>query len=131
MKLGRVRRARRTMSRGRLALLLALLAAGGFLTLQVGRQVYQSYAIGERATEIRAEIAAIQDENLTLTAQLAYLRSEAYVTKEARRISNLGAPDERVLIIPPGAEAAPPADLAAPHTPEPMLEQWVELFFGS
>lgn len=118
------------MSRERLLIFLGLVAAGGFLTLQVGRQVYQSYEIGVRADEIRAEIAAVGDENVELRAQLAYIQSDAYVTQEARRLSNLGAADERVLIIPPGSEAAAPAELRAPPVPEPLLQQWVELFFG-
>ena len=109
---------------------VALLVAGGFLALQVGRQVYQSYAISERAGEIRAEIAALREENLQLGDQLEYLQSGAYITKEARRISNLGAADEQVLIIPPGAEAELPASLRETPPPEPLLEQWVELFFG-
>ena len=104
--------------------------AGGFLALQVGRQVYQSHAISERAREIRAEISALEAENQELQNQLAYLRSDAYITKEARRISNVGASDERVLIIPPGAEAALPAELRPSGGDEPFVEQWIELFFG-
>ncbi len=125
----RVRRLR-SMSRGRLMTFAALIVLGGFLALQVGRQVYQSYAISQRADEIRAEIAALREQNVELRDQLAFLQSDAYVTSEARRVSNLGAPDERVLIIPPGAEAQLPPELRPSETSEPMLEQWVELFFG-
>ncbi len=126
----RRRRLRRPASRSGVLALFAMVLVGGFLTLQVGRQVYQSYAISQRAAEIRAEIAEVRAQTVDLRAQLAYLQSDAYVTKEARRISNLGATDERVLIIPPGAEAELPPALREPDTPEPLLEQWVELFFG-
>ncbi|MGH2417909.1 MAG: hypothetical protein ACRDFY_06215, partial [Candidatus Limnocylindria bacterium] len=59
------------------------------------------------------------------------LGSEAYISAEARRLENLGAPGEQALIIPPGAEAPLPEDLAAALAPpKPLLEQWVDLFFG-
>ncbi len=126
----RLSRVPRSISRGRLLMFIGLVVAGGFLALQVGRQVYQSYAISERAHDIRSEIAELRQQNVELREQLGFLHSDAYVTTEARRVSNLGAPDERVLIIPPGAEAALPAELRPSPTPMPMLEQWVELFFG-
>ncbi|HYM52203.1 MAG TPA: septum formation initiator family protein [Candidatus Dormibacteraeota bacterium] len=118
-------------SRGGLAWLAVLLLIGAFVTFQVGRQVYASWSIGQEAERIRAEIAAVETENATLLRELAYLRSEAYISAEARRLLNLGRPGEHVLIIPPGAEAALPPALQEDVTPPaPLLEQWLELFFG-
>lgn len=113
-----------------MAPLLAIVLAGGFLAVQVGRQVYASYAIGERAEALEGEIAAVEAENRELERQLAYLRSDAFVTQEARRLANLGWPGEQVLIIPAGAEAAVPEQLRPTEPPQPLLEQWVRLFFG-
>ena len=113
-----------------MATLAVLALTGGFLALQVGREVHANFTITQRAEDLRDEIAAVEAENEELAAQLAYLRSDAYISQEARRISNLGSSDERVLIIPPGAEAALPRALLPAAPEKPMLERWLELFFG-
>jgi cell division protein FtsB len=112
--------------------LVALIVIGGLLAIQVGRQVYANYSITQRAAEIRREIADIAAQNQRLRDQLGYLRSDAYVGAEARRLANVGHPGDQVLIIPPGAEASLPAGVnAVPRPEKPLLEQWLDLFFGS
>jgi len=107
-----------------------LLIVGALLAVQFGRQVYANWEIGQRAASIERQIAAVEAENAVLERELGYLRSDAYVSAEARRLANLGAPGEEVLIIPPGAEEPLPPELSALAQPEPLLEQWVDLFFG-
>jgi cell division protein FtsB len=118
-------------SRGGLAWLVVLLIIGAFLAFQVGRQVYASWSINQEADRYRAEIAALEEQNAVLEQELAYLQSDAYISAEARRLLNVGRPGERILIIPPGSEAAPPppADAEAGKA-QPPLAQWMELFFG-
>ena len=125
-----MRRVRLPASRGGLAWLAVLAIVGTLLAVQFGRQVYANWDIGQRADAIEAEIAAIAEENARLEQELVYLESNAYVSAEARRLANLGLPGEQVLIIPPGAEAPLPASIAAREAPKPLLEQWVDLFFG-
>jgi cell division protein FtsB len=130
----RRRRSRYTLpaSRGGLAWLAVVLLLGAFVTFQVGRQVYASWSIGQEADRIRAEIADVAQQNAQLQRELEYLQSDAYVSVEARKLLNLGALNERVLIIPPGAEAKLPAALQEKRKPPaPLLEQWLDLFFGS
>ena len=118
-------------SRGGMAWMVVVVIIGVLLAVQFGRQVYANWEIGQRATAIEAQIAAVEAENVELQAELDYLRSEAYISAEARRLQNLGAPGEQVLIIPPGAEQPLPAEIAAALAPpKPMLEQWLDLFFG-
>ncbi len=118
-------------SRGGLAWLVVLLVIGGFLAFQVGRQVYASWSINQEADRYRAEISALEEQNAELARELEYLQSDAYVSAEARRLRNLGRPGERVLIIPPGSEAAPPASASTELEPAPPpIRQWMELFFG-
>lgn len=118
-------------SRGGIAWMVVVVIIGVLLAVQFGRQVYANWEIGQRAAAIEAQIAAVEAENVELQAELDYLRSEAYISAEARRLANLGAPGEQVLIIPPGAEEPLPADVAAALAPpKPMLEQWLDLFFG-
>ena len=123
------RRPRLPASRGGLAWLVVLLIVGTLLAVQFGRQVYLNWEIGQRADAIEAQIAAVEAENADLQAELDYLRSDPDGSAEARRLANLGLPGEQVLIIPPGAEEPLPVQLAAPP-PKPLLQQWVELFFG-
>jgi cell division protein FtsB len=117
-------------SRGGLAWIAVLLIIAIFLAVQVGRQVYTSWSTGQEADAIRAQIAAMEAHNEALRQQLAYLESKGFLSAEARRLLNLGLPGEHVLIIPPGAEAPLPAAAHETSPAKPMLEQWLDLFFG-
>ncbi len=117
-------------SRGGMAWLAVVLIVGTLLAVQFGRQIYANWETGQRAAEIQAEIARVEAENALLQQELDYLRSDAFISAEARRLANLGRPGEQLLIIPPGAEAPLPEELIALQRPKPLLEQWVELFFG-
>jgi cell division protein FtsB len=124
-------RVRIPASRGGLAWIVVLLIIGTFLAVQVGRQVYTNWSIGQEAAAIRAEIAAMEAHNQALGQELEYLNSKEFLSAEARRLLNLGLPGEHVLIIPPGMEAVlPPALREKPAPATPPLEQWLDLFFG-
>jgi cell division protein FtsB len=124
-------RVRIPASRGGIAWIAVLLIIGTFLAVQIGRQVYASWSIGQQADAIRVEITQMQAHNDALRQELDYLNSDAFLAAEARRLLNLGLPGEQVLIIPPGAEAPLPAALTAKPPPAPpLIEQWLELFFG-
>jgi len=111
--------------------LAVLLVIGAVLAVQVGRQVYANWQITQQAEQVRIQIATIQQQNDALQRELSYLHSDAYISVEARRLQNLGSPGEQVLIIPPGAEQPLPAALLPKsEPPRPMLEQWLDLFFG-
>ena len=123
-------RLRLPASRGGMAWLAVLLIVGTLLAVQFGRQIYANWEIGQRAAQMQAEIAQVESENALLQQELEYLRSDAYISAEARRLANLGLPGEQLMIIPPGAEAPLPEEIARLQEPKPLLEQWVELFFG-
>lgn len=124
-------RVRIPASRGGIAWIAVLLIIGTFLAVQIGRQVYAAWSIGQQADAIRVEITQMEARNEALRNELAYLNSKAFLAAEARRLLNLGLPGERVLIIPPGAEAPlPPALTASSSSAKPLIEQWLELFFG-
>lgn len=108
-----------------------LVIIGALLAIQFGRQIHANWEIGQQARAIEAEIARIEGENAELGRELAYLRSDAYVSAEARRLENLGREGEEILIIPEGAEQPLPDELTAVEPPKPMLHQWVDLFFGA
>jgi cell division protein FtsB len=127
-------RARVTLpaSRGGLAWLLVLVLVAGFVVFGIGRQVYASWAIGQDADGLREQIAAVEQENALYQAELDYLQSDAFISAEARRLRNLGRTGEHVLIIPPGNAIPPPkASTGTDEATQPLLEQWLELFFGT
>ena len=113
-----------------MAWLAVLIVVGAFVVFQVGRQVYASWSIGQEADAIRAEIAATEARNAELQRELDYLQSDAYVSVEARKLLNLGYWNERLLIIPPGSEAQAPEARRQQAPAEPLLGQWLDLFFG-
>ncbi|HET9540899.1 MAG TPA: septum formation initiator family protein [Candidatus Limnocylindria bacterium] len=126
------RRPRYTLpaSRGGMAWLAVLLVVGAFVAIQVGRQVYSSWSIDQEADAIRVEISAIADQNAELQRELDYLQSNAYVAVEARKLLNLGYWGERLLIIPPGSEVQAPEPRRQQAPAKPLLQQWLDLFFG-
>jgi cell division protein FtsB len=126
------RRSRYTLpsSRGGLAWLVVLLVIGTFVAFQVGRQVYASWSINQEAARVQAEIDAMAAQNADLQRELDYLRSDAYITQEARKLLNLGLPDERVLIIPPDSQVPLRPSADDRKAPPPLLQQWLSLFFG-
>ena len=112
--------------------MVVVVIIGVLLAVQFGRQVYANWEIGQRAAAIEAQIAEVEAENGALRQELDHVRSEAFISAEARRLANLGAAGDQVLIIPPGAEEPLPEALAsAAAPPKPLLEQWIDLFFGS
>ena len=112
--------------------LVVLLVVGALLAIQVGRQVYANYSITQQARAMRQQISDMQTRNAALRRQLDYLGSDAFVSAEARRLANLGHPGDQLLIIPPGSEAQLPTALQPKLAPpKPLLEQWIDLFFGS
>lgn len=124
-------RVRVPATRGGIAWIAVLLIIGTFLAVQIGRQVYASWQIGQQADAIRVEIAGMEARNEALRQELAYLEGKPFLAAEARRMLNLGLPGEQVLIIPPGEEAPlPPALREAAPPAKPLVEQWLELFFG-
>jgi len=128
-----IRRRRVTLpaSRGGLAWLLVVVIVGCILAVQFGRQIYASWEMGQRARAIEAQIVDLEAENEQLAAELDYLRSDAFVDAEARRLENLGRAGEEILIIPPGAEEPLPEELTAVEPPRPVLQQWIDLFFSA
>ena len=113
-----------------MAWLAVLLVVGAFVVLQVGQQVYARWSIGQDADAIRAQIYAMAEENAELQRELDYLQSDAYIAVEARNLRNLGYANERLLIIPPGSEAQAPEGRGQQAPAQPLLQQWLDLFFG-
>jgi cell division protein FtsB len=101
------------------------------IALNVGRQSFVGWSIDQQAADLEAQVAAAEAENLELQRLVEYLQSDAFVTAEARRLRNVGYPGEQVLIVPPDAVVPVPGETIEPAAVErPILERWIQLFFG-
>jgi cell division protein FtsB len=124
-------RLRLPASRGGLAWIAVLVLVGSFLALQIGREVWTNWSIGQERAVLEAQIVEMEAYNAALQRELDYLNSDAFVSAEVRRLLNMGAPGEHLLIIPPGAAAPlPEVDATRDPVPPPLLDQWLQLFFG-
>jgi cell division protein FtsB len=111
---------------------LAVVAVIAVIALNVGRQSFLGWSIDQQAADLEAQVAAAEAENAELQRLVEYLQSDAFVTTEARRLRNVGYPGEQVLIIPPDAIVPTPATGdGAVEADRPLLERWLELFFGA
>jgi cell division protein FtsB len=110
---------------------LGIVAVIAVIALNVGRQSFVGWSIDQQAADLEAQVAAAEAENLELQRLVEYLQSDAFVTAEARRLRNVGYPGEQVLIIPPDAVVPVPGETIEPAAVErPILERWIQLFFG-
>ena len=111
---------------------LAVVAIIAVVALNVARQSFLGWSIDQQAADLEAQVAAAEAENAELRRLVEYLQSDAFVTAEARRLRNVGYPGEQVLIIPADAFVPTPATTGdVPAADPPLLERWLELFFGS
>jgi cell division protein FtsB len=111
---------------------LAIVAVIAIIALNVARQSFLGWSIDQQAAGLEAQVAAAEAENAELRRLVVYLQSDAFVTAEARRLRNVGYPGEQVLIIPPDAVVPAPTTTGGETVVErPLLERWLELFFGS
>jgi hypothetical protein len=123
-----------------LTMLVVCVVAVYFVVGFYGKSL-DSYRIGQRAAEVRQEIAVLEDENRVLQARIAYLQSDAYVETAAREKLNLAQPGDRSVVILQAQGASigpqgPPASQGAGSVLPALdsfghLEEWIDLFFSA
>ncbi len=115
----------------RLAIIIGV-AALLLLALSFGQLLVARYEVGQRADALRAEIAALREENADLQKELQYRQSDQGVERSARE--QLGwTKAEDTLVVVPGTPSAGAADSAARTTPRsrpPNWRRWVTLVTG-
>ena len=110
---------------------IALISMAVFL----GKEVYKKRQIQSEISNLQAEAARVNKENLGIQDKIAYLESRDYQEREAKDKLNLQSPDENVVIIKPGvtkeqsaaAEVIPDVQASAPAVPNP--KKWWNYFF--
>ena len=125
----RMRRFRRLRRRSAVALIAVGVAV--LLTFNIGRQVVTTWNVNQERAAVQAQVAAAEAANARLQRYLDYLNSDAYTDVAARELRDVGSSGEQLLIIPTGAAVQPTLGAAGSASADPpLLEQWLDLFFG-
>jgi cell division protein FtsB len=121
-----------TPSQRPLVLLALIIGCLLFILGYTGRLAEQGRLRAE-ALRWEGRIAAAQQRQAELAAQLEYVRSEAYVHQQAREMLNLVQPGDELVIlvegtpIPPVITAVDETVTEPPHL-VPNWQQWLDLF---
>ena len=70
-----------------------------YLTILVGKAVYINYQTDQRVKKLKTNLDTLETENQNLKNQIAYVQTESFKEKEARRKLGLVKPDEKVVIL--------------------------------
>lgn len=114
---------------GGAALLLYLILASLLATFQV-------YRIDKEIVKFRREILVLEEKNQELKNLIAYLKTDSFKEREARRKLNYRKPGEKVLVVPNLAALTPEMTEGggAAETPElkelPNYLKWWRYFFN-
>jgi cell division protein FtsB len=126
----------RRLAPAQVTLLVVCVVSVYFLVGFYGKSL-DSYRIGQRAAQIRREVAALEAKNRLLQERVAYLATDAYVEMAARDKLSLVKPGDRLLIVVADGqdagwvESPPPGDEPArPPLEFGHLADWLDLFFG-
>jgi len=104
-----------------------------YLAADFGRQVIVSQQQSDDLSQVQAQIAASEEHQAVLQAQLEYSQSDAAAEAWAREVGWVKAGEVPVVIVAPGA-VVPGAETQPNATPSgsgTMLKEWWNLFFGS
>ena len=125
-----------SLSRRRVVTAAGVLLAG-LLTVSFVRQVGEATAASDRAAELRAANAALNDEVARLQADLSHVQDPHFVQIEGRAYG-LGGKGEIPFALAAGAPTlgadAPGSAavrLGAPTRPQHPLDAWLEVLFGT
>ncbi|MFA5270461.1 MAG: septum formation initiator family protein [Patescibacteria group bacterium] len=109
-----------------------------FIYMAVGtiEALWQNYAINKEIAKLRAEIVQLQDEGRQLKYLIAYLGTESFKEREARRKLGYKKPGEQVLALPnsiledltPGQANGDTDSEQKPELSNP--QKWQEFIFG-
>ena len=99
-----------------------------YLIISLSRSVWDLWQKQGEVGEVRDRVDKLQRENTRLTSELDYVKTDAFVEKEAREKLKLVKPDETIVVIPESVLQAATAS-ASPTPMPPNWEQWMKLFF--
>jgi cell division protein FtsB len=111
----------RIFSPGRI-LLVGTLVVVAYLSMSAGTNLLHSYHLASDESQLREQVAGLQQKQDELRQIRDYLQSDDYVEFMARRIFGLVKPGETLVEV----DALPPA----PPPESPANAEWWERLFG-
>jgi len=107
-----------------------------YMIVGTGEALWQNYAINKEINHLKAEIAQLTDEGHQLKYLIAYLGTESFKEREARRKLGYKKPGEQVLALPnsileeltPGQANGEEDTEKKPELSNP--QKWQEFIFG-
>ena len=101
-----------------------------YMTLAVGRTIYNNVALNKKIAALKIEVAKIEEENSKLQALTLYYQTDSYKEREARLKFGLVKPGESVVNVPTTPKVEEKAvEEPTPEAPNP--KKWWGEFFGS
>ena len=107
-----------------------------YMFVATGEAIWQNYRINQEIVQLKLEIAQLEQQNAAFKNLIAYLKTESFKEKEARRKLGYRKPGEQVVAIPqdnfintdPGnTKGDAPVD-NQPHLTNP--QKWWEYVLG-
>ncbi|MPZ14042.1 MAG: hypothetical protein GEU73_06395 [Chloroflexi bacterium] len=102
-----------------------------YLVLLTGERALDAYRINQEVESVRQEIAALQERNRVLEAELAASRADGGVERVARSDLGLVKPGDHPIVIEwpsGGRDGAGNVDPSALSGQEPNWSSWLRLF---
>ena len=107
-----------------------------YMTAGTFEALWQNYAINKELANLKNEIVQLQEEGRRLTYLIAYLGTESFKEREARRKLGYKKPGEQVLALPnsileeltPGQANESTGEAQPPQSTNP--QKWWEFIFG-
>ncbi|MFA5967269.1 MAG: septum formation initiator family protein [Patescibacteria group bacterium] len=115
---------------------LASMIVFAYMFFANGEALWQNYQINQEIAKLKVEIVQLGNENLQFKNLIAYLKTESFREKEARRKLGYKKPGEQVVAIPqdnfihtdPGNTKTEPAPEDQPQLSNP--QKWWDYILG-
>lgn len=99
-----------------------------YMMYNVGRLAYRNYKFNVEETNLKQEIAVLENDIQNLKNQIVYFQSDSYKEKMLRAKLNLQKEGEKVVVITPEPKAEEIVEEKKEKLTNP--EKWMRYFFG-
>lgn len=103
MKLWKINPIRKFLSQRQLKFSVKVLIAAAvfiYMLIATGEALWQNYRTNQEIAQLRIEITTLERENVQIKNLIAYLKTESFREKEARRKLGYKKPGEQVVALP-------------------------------
>ena len=95
---------RKFISRNKIKIRISVLIAIGvliYMFISTTGALWQNYQVNQEIAQLKIEIAQLENNNTQLKNLIAYLKTDSFKEKEARRKLGYKKPGEQVVALPP------------------------------